>query len=70
MIREGQEDGEFGPADADDLGLLLCSLLDGLMVQITLADTDVPPERARDLCLALAEELDCELRSRGMELKQ
>ena len=71
VIREGQEAGEFGPADADDVGLLLCSLLDGLMVQITLADAEVPPERARDLCLALAgRELDCELKSRGMELKR
>jgi hypothetical protein len=50
---------------------MLCALLDGLMVQITLADADVPSERARALCLALAgRELDCELEPRGMELTQ
>lgn len=71
IIREGQAAGEFGHADADDVALLLCALLDGLMVQITLEDPDTPPERARALCLRLAgQELGCDLLSTSTEETQ
>lgn len=69
IVREGQGTGEFGPADPDDLSLLLCALLDGLMVQITLGDPDCSPERVLGLCLRLAErELNCQLASLRMEV--
>ncbi|MEA2331830.1 MAG: hypothetical protein QOH58_1968 [Thermoleophilaceae bacterium] len=62
IVREGQETGEFGPADPDELALLLSSLLDGLAVQIVLGDDAGTPERARELCLRLAgRELGCDL---------
>ena len=62
VVRYGQERGEFGPADPDELAVLLASLLDGLAVQIALKDMEVTPERVRELALKLAErELGCEL---------
>jgi AcrR family transcriptional regulator len=62
VVRYGQERGEFGPADPDELALLLAALLDGLAVQIALRDVDVTPARVRGLAVELAErELGCEL---------
>ncbi|HEY1273697.1 MAG TPA: TetR family transcriptional regulator C-terminal domain-containing protein [Thermoleophilaceae bacterium] len=62
VVRYGQERGEFGAADADEFAVLLAALLDGLAVQIALRDTEVTPERVREMCLRLAErELGCEL---------
>ena len=55
VVRYGQERGEFGPADPDELALLLAALLDGLAVQIALRDEDVTPARVRGLALELAE---------------
>jgi AcrR family transcriptional regulator len=62
IVRDGQEAGEFGPADPDELALLLASLLDGLSVQIALGDPAGTPERARQLCMRLVgAELGCDL---------
>jgi AcrR family transcriptional regulator len=62
IVREGQESGEFGPADPDELALLLASLLDGLSVQIALGDAHGTPERARELCKRLiGTQLGCDL---------
>jgi AcrR family transcriptional regulator len=62
VVRYGQERGEFGPADPDEVAVLLASLLDGLAVQIALKDMEVTPDRVRELALRLAErELGCEL---------
>jgi AcrR family transcriptional regulator len=62
VVRYGQERGEFGPADPEGFAVLLASLLDGLAVQIALRDTEVTPDRVRELALKLAErELGCEL---------
>jgi len=62
VVRYGQERGEFGPADPDEVAVLLASLLDGLAVQIALRDMEVTPDRVRELALKLAErELGCEL---------
>jgi len=64
VVRYGQERGEFGPADPDELAVLLAALLDGLAVQIALGDMEVTPPRVRELSVRLAErELDCELRA-------
>jgi AcrR family transcriptional regulator len=64
VVRYGQERGEFGPADPDELAVLLAALLDGLAVQIALADMEVTPPRVRELSVRLAgRELGCELRA-------
>jgi AcrR family transcriptional regulator len=57
MIRAGQAAGEFGEADADEVALLLSALLDGLAVQATLHDPDVPRERMLRCALEMAESL-------------
>jgi AcrR family transcriptional regulator len=63
VIRDGQRSGEFGEADADDVALVLASLIDGLAVQVTLGDPDVPKERMLALVVDMAERLaDTELR--------
>ena len=57
LIRDGQRSGEFGDADHNDVALVLASLLDGLAVQVTLGDPDVPKERMLALVLDIAERL-------------
>jgi AcrR family transcriptional regulator len=62
VVRYGQERREFGPADPEELAVLLAALLDGLAVQIALKDMEVTPDRVRELALRLAgRELGCEL---------
>jgi len=64
VVRYGKTRGEFEVRDPDGFAALLSSLLDGLAVQIALKDTDVTPQRARELSLRFAErELGCELRA-------
>jgi AcrR family transcriptional regulator len=65
IVREGQAAGEFsGDPDPDDFALVLSGLMDGLGVQVTLAQPDVTPRRMVDRCLALASaQLGCELRA-------
>jgi AcrR family transcriptional regulator len=66
VIRDGQRADEFGDADPDDVALVLASLIDGLAVQVTLEDPDVPKERMLSRALDMAESLlGCEL---GAEL--
>ena len=57
LIRDGQRSGEFGDADADEVALVLASLIDGLAVQVTLGDPDVPKERMLARALDIAEVL-------------
>ena len=62
IVSEGQDAGEFGRADADELALMLAALLDGFSVLIALGDPEGTAERARELCLRLAgRELGCDL---------
>lgn len=64
IIRDGQDAGEFGAADPDDVALVLASLIDGLAVQVTLGDPAVTKERMLARLLAIAERLlDAELGS-------
>jgi len=71
VIRAGQEAGEFGAADADEVALLLASLLDGLAVQTTLNDPDVSRERMIRCALEMAESrLDCELGAAARETRK
>jgi AcrR family transcriptional regulator len=55
IVREGQASGEFGPADADDVALLLGALMDGFAIQLALDDPAVTADTVRRHCLALAE---------------
>jgi AcrR family transcriptional regulator len=54
VVRAGQEAGEFGPVDADDFGLALSALLDGLAVQVALHDPSVGPARAFEVGMRFA----------------
>ena len=54
LVTEGQEAGEFGPVDAEDFAVLMSSLLDGLAVQIALADPSVDAAKAFELCMRFA----------------
>jgi AcrR family transcriptional regulator len=61
LVTDGQQAGEFRVVDADNFAILLCSLLDGLAIQIALDDPVVGPERAFDLCMQfIAEQLSFE----------
>jgi AcrR family transcriptional regulator len=51
LVRSGQEAGEFRDLDPDNFAVLLCSLLDGLAIQIGLDDPVVDPERAFELSM-------------------
>ena len=51
VVRAGQEAGEFRDVDPDYSAILLCTLLDGLAIQIALADPVVDPARAFELCM-------------------
>jgi AcrR family transcriptional regulator len=57
VIRDGQGAGEFGDADADEVAVVLASLVDGLAVQVTLGDPAVSPERMLARALDIAERL-------------
>jgi len=54
LVVAGQEAGEFGPLDPVDFAVLMCALLDGLAVQIALADPVVDANRAFDLSMRFA----------------
>jgi len=54
LVMEGQESGEFGPVDPVDFAVLLSALLDGLAVQIALADPAVDAARAFELSMGFA----------------
>jgi len=65
VVRTGQEAGEFRALDPDSFATLLCSLLDGLAIQIALDDPVVDPERAFQLCMRfIAEQLGFEWNGR------
>jgi AcrR family transcriptional regulator len=51
LVADGQKAGEFRELDPDNFAILLCSLLDGLAIQIALDDPVVGPGRAFDLCM-------------------
>jgi AcrR family transcriptional regulator len=51
VVRFGLETGEFRAVDPDNFAVLLCSLLDGVAIQIGLRDPVVDPARAFELCM-------------------
>ena len=54
LVVAGQEAGEFGPVDPVDFAVLFSALLDGLAVQIALADPAVDVSRAFELAMTFA----------------
>jgi AcrR family transcriptional regulator len=62
VVRAGQNASEFAGVDAEDVGAILASMLDGFAVQVTLADPGISATRMRDLAVRSAEALlECEL---------
>jgi len=54
LVVAGQETGEFGPVDPVDFAVLFSALLDGMAVQIALADPVVDANRAFELTMRFA----------------
>src|SRR5499427_1034619 len=54
LVVAGQETGEFGPVDPVDFAVLFSALLDGMAVQIALADPVVDTNRAFELTMRFA----------------
>jgi AcrR family transcriptional regulator len=54
VVRDGQENGEFGPTDAADFSVAMSALLDGLAIQIALHDPVVDPLRAFEASMHFA----------------
>jgi len=54
LVVAGQEAGEFGPVDPAEFAVLFSALLDGLAVQIALADPAVGTSRAFELAMRFA----------------
>lgn len=51
LVREGQDAGEFNDVDAASFAICLCALLDGLTVQLALADPVVDGTRGFELTM-------------------
>jgi AcrR family transcriptional regulator len=51
LVTDGLQAGEFRAVEPEGFAILLCSLLDGLAIQIALDDPVVGPERAFELCM-------------------
>jgi AcrR family transcriptional regulator len=61
LVRAGQEGGEFKDVDARSFAIMLCTLLDGMAIQIALRDPVVDPGQAFELCmLFIADQLGFE----------
>ncbi len=54
-VRQGQQEGDFADVDPERFAQLLTALLDGLAVQVALADEQVTPERACSLAEGLCD---------------
>jgi AcrR family transcriptional regulator len=57
ILRDGIAAGEFMPLDAEDTATLIAALIDGLAVQATLGNPNLPPARMRELCLGALQRL-------------
>ncbi len=58
VIRHGRSTGEFtNGQDADELGLQLGAMIDGLAVQVLMNDTTLSPHRMQEICLEVAAKL-------------
>ena len=58
VIRHGRSTGEFPEGlDAEELGLQLGALIDGLAIQVLMNDTTLSPERMQKVCVEVASRL-------------
>jgi AcrR family transcriptional regulator len=58
IIRNGRETGEFPDGgDADELGLQLGALIDGMAVQVLMNDAQLGPEAMKRMCMDVAAKL-------------
>lgn len=58
IVRHGRSTGEFPEGqDADELGMELGALIDGLAIQVLMNDTQVSPERMQRTCRQVASKL-------------
>jgi AcrR family transcriptional regulator len=57
IIADGQRSGEFGGGMPDDVAAELAALLDGLAVQNTLRDAEMPDERMLEIARRAAERM-------------
>jgi AcrR family transcriptional regulator len=54
-VRQGQQEGDFADTDPERFAQLLTALLDGLAVQVALADETVTPELACEIAEGLCD---------------
>ena len=57
IVRDGIRLGIFSPPNADEAALTLAALIDGLAVQVTLADSTITRNFMRELCIEAADRL-------------
>jgi AcrR family transcriptional regulator len=58
VIRHGRSTGEFPEGEAaDDLGVVLGALIDGLAIQVLMNDSALSPERMQKVCVDVAAKL-------------
>ena len=58
IVRRGRSTGEFPEgADADELGLQIGALIDGLAVQVLMSDAASTPEQMKRVCMSGAAKL-------------
>jgi AcrR family transcriptional regulator len=51
IVRHGRDTGEFPTGeDADELGMVLGALIDGLAIQVLMNDTQVTPRHMKEMC--------------------
>jgi AcrR family transcriptional regulator len=58
IVRRGRSTGEFPEGqDADDLGLVIGALIDGLAIGVLMSDTASTPEKMQRMCMDVASKL-------------
>ena len=58
IVRHGRSTGEFADGeDADEIGMKLGALIDGLAIQVLMNDTQVGPEHMQRMCQEVASNL-------------
>ena len=51
IVRHGRETGEFPDGeDAEEIGMILGALIDGLAIQVLMNDTEVSPQHMKQMC--------------------
>ena len=55
VLQDGQRDGDLGQLDLDRFALTFSALLDGLSIQVALADPQIDPDLAYQIAMDFAE---------------